>query len=82
MLGLFVGYCYDLDYSLIVDIRVSVLSIVFLQINSIIKLIRCHRTRLSLVQPHFPLWEVPNAMLLPCLTPVPPTREGYGRALP
>ena len=82
MLGLFVGYCYDLDYSLIVDIGVSVITVIFLGINSVIKLVRCHRTGLSLVQPHLPLWEGPNAMLLSCLSPVPPTREGYGRALP
>ena len=86
MLRLFVGYCYDLDYSLIVDIGVSVITILFLGINSVIKLVRCHGTGLSLVQPHLPLWEGPlwegpNVMLLPCLSPVPPTREGYGRAL-
>ena len=81
-LGLFVGYCYDLDYSLIVDIGVSVITVIFLGINSVIKLVRCHRTGLSPVQPHLPLWEGPNAMLLPCLSPVPLTREGYGRALP
>ena len=80
--GLFVGYCSDLDYSLIVDIRVSVITVIFLGINSLIKLVRCHRTELSPVQPHLPLWEGPNAMLLPCLSPVPPTREGYGCALP
>ena len=59
---LFVGYCYDLDYSLIVDIGVSVITIVFLGINSVIKLVRCHRTGLSPVQPHLPLWEGPNAV--------------------
>ena len=62
MLGLFVGYCYDLDYSLIVDIRVSVTTVIFLGINSVIKLVRCHRTGLSPVQPHLPLWEGPNAV--------------------
>ena len=81
-LGLFVGYCYDLDYSLIVDIGVLVIIVVFLGINSVIKLVKCHRTGLSPVQPHLPLWEGPNVMLLSCLSPVPPTREGYGRALP
>ena len=44
--GLFVGYCYDLDYSLIVDIGVSVITVIFLGINSVIKLVRCHRTGL------------------------------------
>ena len=82
MLRLFVGYCYDLDYSLIVDIGVSVITILFLGINSIVKLVRCHRTGLSPVQPHLPLWEGPNAMLLLCLSLVPPMREGYGHALP
>ena len=82
MLRLFVGYCYDLDYSLIVDIGVSFITILFLGINSVIKLVRCHQTGLSPVQPHLPLREGPNAMLLPCLSPVPPTREGYGRAPP
>ena len=82
MLRLFVGYCYDLDYSLIVDIGVSVITILFFGINSVIKLVRCHRTGLSPVQPHLPLWEGPNALLLSYLSPVPPTREGYGRALP
>ena len=82
MLRLFVGYCYDWDYSLIVDIGVSVITVIFLGINSVIKFVRCHRTGLSLVQSHLPLWEGPNAMLLSCLSPVPPTREGYGRALP
>ena len=28
MLGLFVGYCHDLDYSLIVDIGVSVITVI------------------------------------------------------
>ena len=42
MLRLFVGYCYDLDYSLIVDIRVEVITVIFLGINSVIKLARCH----------------------------------------
>ena len=46
MLGLFVGYCYDLDYSLIVDIGVSVIMVIFLGINSVIKLVRCRRTGL------------------------------------
>ena len=55
--GLFVGYCYDLDHSLIVDIGVSVITIIFLGINSVIKLVRCHRTGLSTVQPHLPLWK-------------------------
>ena len=40
--GLFVGYCYDLDYSLIVDIGVSVITIIFLGINYVIKLVRRH----------------------------------------
>ena len=43
MLRLFVGYCYDLDYSLIVDIGVSVITNIFLGINPVIKLVRCHR---------------------------------------
>ena len=46
MLGLFVGYCYDLDYRLIDDIGVSVTTVIFLGINSVIKLVRCHRTGL------------------------------------
>ena len=46
MLGLFVGYFYDLDYRLIDDIRVSVMNVIFLGINSVIKLVRCHRTGL------------------------------------
>ena len=29
MLGLFVGYCYDLDYRLIDDIGVSVNTVIF-----------------------------------------------------
>ena len=82
MLRLFVGYCYDLDYSLIVDIGVSVITIIFLGINSVIKLVRCRQTGLFSVQPHLPLWEGPNGMLLSRLSPVPPKREGYGRALP
>lgn len=44
--GLFVGYCYDLAYSLIVDIGVSVITVIFLGINSVIKLVRCHQTGL------------------------------------
>ena len=52
--GLFVGYRYDLDYSLIVYIGVSVITVIFLGINSIIKLVRCHRTGLFPVQPHLP----------------------------
>ena len=79
--GLLVGYCYDLDYRLINDIGVSVITVILLGINLVIKLVRCHRTGLSQVQPHLPLWEGPNAMLLSCLSPVPPTREGYGRAV-
>ena len=62
MLGLFVGYCYDLDYSLIVDIGVSVITVILLGINFVIKLVRFHRTGLSPVQPHLPLWEGPNAV--------------------
>ena len=54
MLGLFVGYCYDLNYSLIVDIGVSITTVIFLGINFVIKLVRCHRTGLSPVQPHLP----------------------------
>ena len=46
MLGLFVGYCYDLDYSLMVDIGVSIIMVIFLGINSVIKVVRCRRTRL------------------------------------
>ena len=80
--GLFVGYCYDLDSRLIDDIGVSVIPVIFLGINFVIKLVRCHRTGLSPVQPHLPLWEGPNAMLLSCLSSVNPTREGYGRAVP
>ena len=41
MLGLFVGYCYDLDSSLIVNIGVSVTTVIFFVINSVIKLVRC-----------------------------------------
>ena len=62
MLGLFVGYCYDLDYSLMVDIGVSIITVIFLGLNSVIKLVRCHRTGLFPVQPHLPLWEGPNAV--------------------
>ena len=79
---LFVGYCYDLDYSLIVDIGVSVVIVIFLGLNSVIKLVRCHRTRLFLVQQHLPLYGEALMGLLSCLSPVPLTREGYGRALP
>ena len=46
MLRLFAGYCYGLDHSLIVDIGVSVITIIFLGLNSVIKLVRCHRTGL------------------------------------
>ena len=46
MFGLFVGYCYDLDYSLVVDIGVLVIMVIFLGINSVIKLVRCRRTGL------------------------------------
>ena len=46
MLGLFVGYCYDLDYSLMVDIGVSVIMVIFLGINSVSKLVRCRRIEL------------------------------------
>ena len=46
MLGLFVGYYYDLDYSFIVDIGVAVTRAIFLGINSVIKLVRCRRTGL------------------------------------
>ena len=47
MLGLFVGYCYDLDYSLIVDIRVSVIMVIIVfGINSASKLVKCHRIEL------------------------------------
>ena len=60
--GLFVGYCYDLDYSLIVYIGVSVITVIFLGINSIIKLVRCRRTGLFLVQPHLSVWDNPNAV--------------------
>jgi len=34
------------------------------------------------VQPHLPLWEGLNASYCRDLSPVPPTREGYGRAYP
>ena len=44
--GLFVGYFYDLDYRLIDDIRVSVMNVIFLGINFVIKVVRCHRTGL------------------------------------
>ena len=40
--GLFAGYCYDLDYRLIDDIGVSVITDIFLGINFVIKLVRCH----------------------------------------
>ena len=46
MLGLFVGYCYDLDYRLIDDIGVSVITVIFLGLTFVIKLVRCHRTGL------------------------------------
>ena len=46
MLGLSVGYFHDLDYSLIVDIGVLVIIVIFLGLNSVIKLVRCHRTGL------------------------------------
>ena len=76
------GYCYDLDSSLIVGIGVSVITIIFLGLNSIIKLVRCHRTGLFQCNHICLLWEGPNAMLLSSLSLVPPTREGYGRAVP
>ena len=60
--GLFVGYCYDLDYSLVVDIGVLVIMVIFLGINSVIKLVRCRRTGPFLVQPHLPVWDGPNAV--------------------
>ena len=60
--GLFVGYCYDLDYRLIDDIRVAVTIVIFLGINSVIKLVRCRRTGLFPVQPHLPVWDGPNAV--------------------
>ena len=82
MLGLFVGYCYDLDYRLIDDIGVSVTTVIFLGLNSVIKLVRCHRTGLFQCNQICLLWEGPNAMLLSCLSPGPPMREGYGRAPP
>ena len=82
MLGLFVGYYYDLDYSLIVDIGVFIITVIFLGLNSVIKLVRCHRTGLFKRNHICLLWEGPNAMLLPFLSPVPPTREGYGHAVP
>jgi hypothetical protein len=44
--GLFVGYCYDLDYRLIDDIVVSVITDLSLGTNSVISLVRCHRTGL------------------------------------
>ncbi len=62
MLRLFVGYCYDLDYSLIVDIGVSVIIVIFLGINSVIKLVRCHRTGLFQCNHICLLWEGPNAV--------------------
>ena len=34
------------------------------------------------VQPHLPFWEGLNASYCRDLSPVPPTREGYGRAYP
>lgn len=46
MLGLFVGYCCDLDYSLTVDIGVSVIMIIVLGINPVSKLVRCCRIEL------------------------------------
>ena len=77
-----VGYCYDLDYRLIDGIGISVSTVICLGINSVIKLVRCHRTGLFQCNHICLLWEGPNAMLLSCLSPVPPTREGYGRAVP
>ena len=62
MLRLFVGYCYDLDYSLIVDIGVSAIAVIFLGINSVIKLIRCRRIGLFQCN-HICLYgEGPNAV--------------------
>ena len=58
--GLFVGYCYAWVDRLIDDIGVSVITDLSLGINYVIKLVRCHRTGLSPVQPHLPLWEGPN----------------------
>ena len=46
MLGLFVGYCYDLEYSLMVDIGVLVIMVKVLWINSVGKLVRCRRIEL------------------------------------
>ena len=46
MLGLFVGYCYDLYYSLMVNIGVSVIMVIFSGINSVSKLVRCRRIEL------------------------------------
>ena len=40
--GLVVGYSYDLDYRLIDEIGISVITVIFLGINSVIKLVRCH----------------------------------------
>ena len=42
MLGVFVGYCYDLDYRLIDDIGVSVITDLSLGTNFVISLVRCH----------------------------------------
>ena len=41
--GLFARYCYNLDYRWIYDIGVPV---ILWGINSVIKLVRCHRTGL------------------------------------
>ena len=46
MLGLFVAYYYNLDCSLMVDIGVSVIMVIFLGINSVSKLVRCRRIEL------------------------------------
>ena len=79
--GLFFGYFYDLDYRLINDIGVSIIIVIFLGINSVIKLVRCHRTGLFQCN-HIFLYGKALMRSIVVLSPVPPTREGYGHALP
>ena len=81
MIGLFVGYFHDLDYSLIVDIGVSVIVVIFLGINSIIKLVRCRRTGLFLCN-HICRYgtDLMQSIVVPLAGA--PNREGYGRVVP
>jgi hypothetical protein len=59
---LFVGYCFNLDHRLIDDIGVSVITDLSLGTNSVISLVRCHRTRLFQCNHIGFLWEGPNAV--------------------